>query len=117
MSNIMWDNQEEVTDLGFELPSWIESLSPYDMAGIYQGGCASGAYMPAVTYWQALETMSAHADDVIEYLEGEEPEFIPQLIPAEDTWSGYCVKLLSFAVELWVSDNYEAVEAKLNEGE
>jgi len=36
----------------YNQPAWIvNELTPYDLAAINQGGCASGAYMPAVTYY------------------------------------------------------------------
>lgn len=51
----LWNNEEPVADLGIEVPRWIDQdISPNDIAAICQGGCASGAYMPAVTYYQAL---------------------------------------------------------------
>ena len=50
-------------------PEWItQSLSPYDIAAINQGGCASGAYMPAVTYYQATKTMAEHGNDAIDLM-------------------------------------------------
>jgi hypothetical protein len=54
----------------YEQPEWItQALSPYDIAAINQGGCASGAYMPAVTYHAAALTMSDHGDDVLQYIQ------------------------------------------------
>ena len=85
-----------------EQPNWIiEELTPYDLAAINQGGCASGAYMPAVTYSTALETMSEHGNDVLQYIEdafGELPT-----VPQGESWSGIAVFYLSCAVELWAS--------------
>lgn len=70
-----------------------------DIQAIQQGGCASGAYMPAVTYWQAAATMAEHGDGVLDYIQenyGELPT------PQNDTsWSGLAVFYLSMAVELW----------------
>jgi len=35
----------------FTIPQWIEQdITPSTVAAILQGGCESGAYMPAVTY-------------------------------------------------------------------
>ena len=51
-------------------PAWItQPLSPADIAAILQGGCDSGAYMPAVTYHEARVTMAEHGDDVLGYLD------------------------------------------------
>jgi len=81
-------------------PSWIdEGLEFYDIESIQQGGCASGAYMPAVTYHTATQTMGEHGNDVLQYIEdtyGELPE-----IPKGESWGGIAVFFLSVAVELW----------------
>lgn len=97
-----------------DVPDWIESdITCYDIAGICEGGCASGSYMPAVTYCDALKTMADHGDDVLDYIENALGE-----IPAPKTgesWSGMAVHYLSTAVELWASSvaeeiDFEAVE-------
>lgn len=78
----------------------VEDLDNDDIKAISVGGCASGAYMPAVTYHQALVTMSEHGDDVFDFIEeclGEVP------FPKEaESWSGLAVFYLSLAVELYV---------------
>ena len=83
-------------------PEWItQELDIADIQAIQQGGCASGAYMPAVTYWQARETMGRYGDDVLDYLEqiGYDREVTLNL--ADDSWGGFCCKVLSMAVEIW----------------
>jgi len=111
-----WDNNTDIADLGIDQPDWIiDELSPYDMIAIYQGGCASGAYMPAVTYYTALNTMNEHGGEVFEYVEqvmGELPK-----APSDTTWSGMAVYYLSYAVELWVSSNMDEVENAIEENE
>lgn len=100
-------------DYGIERPKWItDEITIYDLDAIRWGGCASGSYMPAVTYHKALKTMSEHGDDVIEYIEnfmGESPS-----IPFEEySWSGLAVHFLSTAVELWadcVDEDLDPVE-------
>ena len=53
--------QPRIADLGIDVPAWIkDGITNYDVASINEGGCASGAYMPAVTYHEALETMNEH---------------------------------------------------------
>lgn len=77
----------------------IDSLA--EISSINQGGCASGAYMPAVTYHTANETMSECGDEVLQFIEdtyGELPS-----IPAGESWSGMAVLFLSCAVEGWCS--------------
>ena len=83
-------------------PAWIDQdLEYYDIASIQQGGCASGAYMPAVTYYQARQTMNDYGDDVLQYIEDQLGE-LPQPDKGE-SWSGMACFYLSVAVELWVN--------------
>lgn len=123
---ILWNHDEPVRDLGVDVPAWIEQdVTPSDVAAIVQGGCASGAYMPAVTYstplgnvrispsW-ALATMAEHGDDVLQHIEDALGE-----LPAPDaneSWGGIAVHYLSLAVELWASsvlDNMKRTRALL----
>lgn len=96
----MWNDNEPVTTHGLTVPDWIDQdITPCDVASIVQGGCASGAYMPAVTYYQALETMQKHGDDVLQYIQDNVGE-LPK--PSDDiSWSGLAVFYLSYAVDLW----------------
>jgi hypothetical protein len=76
---------------------WIDSIC--ELQAIQQGGCASGAYMPAVTYSTALDVMSKHGNDVLEFIGnilGELPT-----PPVGESWAGMAVFYLSYAVELW----------------
>ena len=69
------------------------------LRSIVQGGCGSGAYMPAVTYYKAKQTMAEHGDEVLDYIVdayGELPA-----IPDDASWSGIACHYLSVAVELW----------------
>lgn len=90
----------------YNQPDWLEyPLSPADVAAINQGGCASGSYMPAVTYHKAIETMSEHGDEVLQYIEDSYGE-----IPAPkagESWSGLAVYYLSIAVELYALSHEE----------
>lgn len=94
-----FDPDTEVSDTE-DVPGWIESdITWGDVLAIRQGGCASGAYMPAATYHQAAATMADFGDLVLEHLEeclGE----IPQP-PADSSWSGMACFYLSLAVETW----------------
>ena len=98
----LWDTETPISECAPDVyvPAWISGdVSPYDIAAINQGGCASGAYMPAVTYHKALATMAAHGDDVLEYIEQTLGELTPP--PAGSSWSGMACHYLSCAVELW----------------
>lgn len=96
----LWDFYNPITDLGLNVPRWIDQdITGVTIAAIYQGGCDSGAYLPAVTYREAYEIMGAHGDDVLQYLEDYGDE-LPE-IPAGRGWRGVSVHFLSCAVELW----------------
>ena len=91
-------------------PSWItQDLTPCDIAAVLQGGCASGAYMPAVTYHDACKTMAEYGQEVLIYIEDMlgVGEAIP---PADSSWLQINVYYLSVAVELWCSANEEIAD-------
>lgn len=100
----MWNTEtaiKNITGLNISIPAWIEQdISPYTIAAVVQGGCESGAYMPAVTYHMALKTMSEHGDDVLQYIEDQGIEFEFGTLD-ETSWSGLASKCLSVAVYLW----------------
>lgn len=115
----LWNLEEPIQSYDcledIEVPRWIDQdISPNDVAAILQGGCASGAYMPAVTYHQAIATMSEHGDAVLQYIQdalGELPK------PSDDeSWSGMACFYLSAAVELWASYAESEIE-RLWDGE
>lgn len=105
----LYERETEVSTLDIDVPAWIDSeITTYDVAAIVEGGCASGAYMPAVVYHKALETISAHGDDVLEYIEQAMGE-IPAP-PDGSSWSGIACHYLSMAVELWASSVADEIE-------
>lgn len=111
----LWNTEtpiSEIPGLDIHVPAWINyGISPSDVAAIIQGGCASGAYMPAVTYYEAAKTMAEYGDRVLEFIEdnlGELPQ--PQ---RGESWSGMACFYLSCAVELWAS----SVESELEQFE
>ena len=88
-------------------PSWIkEDLDQDDINAICRGGCESGAYMPAVTYWQAVETMGEHGDAVMEYIDDMIGSELPEY-PQGESWSSMACHYLSMAVELWAMSHEE----------
>lgn len=114
--NEIWNCETPISELlEMQIPEWIEQdICAMTVASICQGGCASGSYMPAVTYWRANQTMAAHGDDVLQYIQdcyGELPA------PRNDeSWSGMACHYLSFAVELWaggIMAQLEGMEGEL----
>ena len=110
MTDWLWNHEGPITGLAdeIEIPQWIDQdISPSTVAAICQVGCESGAYMPAVTYHQALETMRLHGDDVLQFLEdalGELPRNTPNGLHLKAvSWSGLACFYLSCAVECWAS--------------
>jgi len=108
-TSILWNENTAVTDFDIDVPAWIEQdISAYDVAAIVQGGCSSGAYMPAVTYYTAGQTMATHGDDVLDYIQDATGE----LPPADcESWTGMACLFLSAAVEIWAN----SVEGELSQ--
>ena len=106
----LWNDESTVVSHDIDVPRWIEQdITVQDVAAILQGGCASGAYMPAVTYHEAVATMSSHGDDVLQYIQ-DAMGMLPK--PRDDeSWSGMAVYYLSEAVEIWAS----SVESELED--
>lgn len=105
MTDVLWNNEDPIADLAsdIQIPAWIDQdISPSTVAAICQGGCESGAYMPAVTYHQALVTMRLHGDDVLQFLDDALGE-LPRNTPKAVSWSGLACFYVSCAVECWAS--------------
>lgn len=86
--------------------------SVYELVSIYEGGCASGAYMPAVTYYTANQCMASDAassveDEISEY---DEITFKPN----EDSFSQFASKLCAMAVESYVHKFSNVIEVLQN---
>lgn len=117
----LWDIEKPVKDY-IEVPDWIEQdISVNDIPAIVQGGCTSGAYMPACVYAEAMDTMRHHGDEVFEFLEntlGELPA-----VPEDDrrSWSSMACHYMTSAVDLWAGGIEEelraAIEAEQEETE
>lgn len=103
-TNDIWNCEKTVTELlGIRQPDWIiYDLTAMDIASICSGGCASGSYMPAVTYSLAVREMAIHGDAVMDYILDGYGEIPPA--DKNESWSGMACFYLSTAVELWASD-------------
>jgi hypothetical protein len=122
VEKIMYELTAEQNDLVDEFiislnPEWLNNLGTIDsleeLQAISQGGCASGAYMPAVTYHIAREavfnddSISEYAIDFLEEIGSTES----LANHAKEGISAYCVYLCSVAVESWVN----SVEQEVND--
>ena len=115
----LWEHPERELPEEIRVPSWARDEegrrpSTHDVAAILQGGCASGAWMPAVTYWQALETMRREGDSVLDAIEeaGIDPV---ALLNGDKGWAAWACALVSTAVELWASSIGEELADLLDE--
>lgn len=86
-----------------EQPSFVVDVQPLsgtDIAAVIQGGCASGAWMPAVTYNRAAEILRDHEGEVFVLLEdaGIDPATLPG---ASRSYRQFGCDLVSAAVEVW----------------
>ena len=115
MSNVnLWDFDENEAREYVKVPAWIEQkITAYDVESICEGGCSSGAYMPAVTYYEANQTMAAFGDEVLEYL-NDSYGYLPE-IPNDVGWSQIAVIFLSSAVETWASEVRDEIIAEIEE--
>jgi len=106
----MWNNESPTTELGIDVPQWIDShISPYNVIAIVQGGCASGAYMPAATYDLALKIMQKYSDFIFDYLE-EIYGNVPLPSGVDPSWGGLACFYVSLAVETWAAAVYQELE-------
>jgi len=102
-----YDLQDFLESVTTDQPEFIKHMGAIDsiseLQAIQQGRCASGAYMPAVTYATALDAMNQHYEEIesILYQHGAEPLTFDH---TDETWAGFAVKLVSLAVELWVGE-------------
>jgi ketosteroid isomerase-like protein len=103
----MYDDEREVSKF-FDVPAWIDQNIQFDqVAAINEGGCASGAYMPAVTYEDAQKTMNEYGDDVLQFIDESGYEISGADLLGK-SWAGMACMLLSTAVELWAMNISDA---------
>jgi len=103
----LWNDETELRELGIKVPAWIEQdITCYDIAAICQGGCESGAYMPAVIYHKAVDTMAEHGEEIFDVIEQAFDSALDVLKRGKDdaTWRHMAVAFVSFAVESWAQE-------------
>jgi hypothetical protein len=115
MSNVsLWDFEEVEARKYVKVPAWIEQdITLYTIEAVYEGNCSSGAYMPAVDYYESMRTMAAFGDQVLEYIidtVGSLPE-----IDSDSSWNGIGILCLSEAVELRVASVRDEIIAEIEE--
>jgi hypothetical protein len=99
----MWNDEREVREAGVFTPDYVKGGVTFStVAAIYQGGCESGAYMPAVTYYDARQTMAEHGDEIVDDIRDSGAFDENYLAIREDEdFSWYCCRMVSAAVEFW----------------
>ena len=121
-----WNNEEPVSELGITVPKWIDQdIKANQIAAIVQrdedgiAGIYGGAYMPAQTYYDAMQTMAKWGDDVADYiniftypgymdLTSSQHLHLPKF--KDQSWSGLCIHVLSRAVHMWAVSVIDEVE-------
>tara|TARA_B100000745_G_scaffold93475_1_gene58956 strand:+ start:639 stop:1031 length:393 start_codon:yes stop_codon:yes gene_type:complete len=104
-----WENEKPVSELGITVPKWIDQdIRANQIAAIVQrdangiAGIYSGAYMPAQTYYDAMQTMAKWGDDVADYIDiFTYPGRMDLTSFKDQSWSGLCIHVLSKAVHMW----------------
>ena len=95
---------EQLAEIGLTVkdlnnqPSWLKIEDIATIQGVNKGGCMSGAFMPAVTYYDAKQHMAIHGDAILDYIRDTFGA-----IPAheKDFWGSVCTFYYSLAVETW----------------
>lgn len=102
-------NTQEISEfLDDNRPGWVEPDYFTDLQSLrdlLRGGCASGYYMPAVRYRDALKTMHDSGDAILDWL-ADMGVNVTELLRegADESWSGLACHVLSAAVETWCAD-------------
>lgn len=93
----------------FEIPAWIEQdITVCTVRAICQGGCVSGAYMPAVTYFDAKHTMAEHGEEIFDFITDHLGD---SGLDNDCTSFGMkCCAWMSCAVELWALKALRLIE-------
>jgi len=86
-----------------------------ELVAIYEGGCASGAYMPAVTYHIALSCMNECATSVEDMLEDSYQSEITFDF-SSGGWVNLASDMCSRAVEAYVSQFSDIIDVLQDTG-
>lgn len=100
------------------IPEWIDDeVTLGQVQSIAQDRCASGAYMPAVETWTALETLRDKGEAVLDYcmdygiLEGHA---LDERLESEG-WGGLACWIMSRAVECWAQIALDELDQRSGE--
>ena len=96
-------------------PQWlifmgeIDSIEKIDY--ILQGGCASGAYMPAVTYYTVNKCIHEHGEDMLEYIHNEYDLKLKDLVTDKvETFNSLNTTICSMCVETWCASFSDVID-------
>ena len=94
---------------GLEIPAWIDQdITVCTVRAICQGGCASGAYMPAVTYFEAKQIMAQYGEDIFDFITDRLGD--SGLDNDCTSYGMKCCAWVSSAVELWAAEALYMIE-------
>ena len=113
--NSMWNEEAQVQDFDIDVPFFVKfdidadgetvrQPTAQDVAAIYHGGCSSGAWMPAVTYYTAGRNIAENAREIEEYLDAAGIEIEKG---AHDDIMMVAVRMVSTAVSVWAERVHE----------
>jgi len=116
--SIMYETAVDLRELGLEVPEWIrgDDIDTAAVAAIVEGGCASGAWMPAVTYHMARETICKYSDAIDKYLAGSGIDLAEHLtLKPNQAIDCLLCDIVSLAVEQWTAEVFDIVETFLDD--
>ena len=94
-----WIDADRIPDNYDEFISWCQDIK--------RGGCASGAYMPAVEYATAKKTMAEYGEEITEFIEdhgyASGMQEAGMTVLWESGWAAFNVWVVSLAVEAWAN--------------
>jgi len=108
------------SEVSIETPRWIDGPLDLDtVIAVCEGGCASGAYMPAVEYNKALFAMEKYSNEILDYIENDHGLTFRDLalnyagVKDSGSWMGFTCYILSVAVEYYCRDVVNEIQAAL----
>jgi hypothetical protein len=113
----IYDFEDREVSEAVDVPGWIDSgVTVGQVMAIIEGGSASGAYMPAVTYSDARKAFFSHESEVMDYIEDAGLTLLDMAFKV-DSISALVCAYMSLAVELWCGQNIDDISDHFEYGE